>query len=673
MAADSSAGRQACTHAQYPHLFSPLRLRDVTLKNRVAMLPMGMRFAHQGVPTEGDFAFYRARARAGVGLIITGGTPVHENGITRARDLYEPFRREALPGLSRLADEIHAEGVPVFGQLYHRGRMNNGESDWPMMGPSAVPSLAAADPQIPHEMSIAEIGQMVEAFADSAMALKQCGFDGIEIHGAHGYLVAQFLARHANRREDIYGGTATNRMRFLLEIVAAVRARIGAGMPLGVRLSAEEGKDIVDGITLEESTQVARELARTGEVDYLSVTIGIRGAYVKDMSTPLGPAIPHASALRAASGLPVMVGQRINHPALAESALADGAADMIGMARALIADWAWAEKARDGRTLEIRPCIGCLQVCRSGVMGCVHSPTSGRETYWPARVVGRAPAPRRVVVVGGGPAGMEAAIQAAERGHKVVLLEANRRLGGQVRVAALAPCRADVDGVVAYRQLELSRLGVEVRTGVRADAAAVLAEQPDALVIATGAAPVDCRDDGVEVADGAFVIDVVCVQEPDPETERRLAAARNALVVDDGSGFWEACSAAERLAERGLAVQFATPARAMAANLPAESIGPLLRRLRGYDVQLLPMHRVSEIHAGKALLYDTTRLAATRVLEEREVPADVVVYYAGKRANAGLAQELCGRVAEIHLVGDCVSPRRINHAVVDGYRVGRSL
>ena len=668
-----SGDAQAGTHAQYPHLFSPLRLRDVTLKNRVAMLPMGMRFARQGIPTEGDFAFYRARARAGVGLIITGGTPVHENGTTRARDLYEPFNREALPGLSRLADEIQAEGVPVFGQLYHRGRMNNGESDWPMMGPSAVPSLASADPQIPHEMSVAEIGQMVEAFADSAAALKQCGFDGIEIHGAHGYLVAQFLARHANRREDSYGGSAANRMRFLLEIVAAVRARIGAGMPLGVRLSAEEGKDIVDGITLEESKQVASELARTGEVDYLSVTIGIRGGYVKDMSTPVGPAIPYASALRAASGLTVMVGQRINHPAMAESALAAGSADIIGMARALIADWAWAEKARDGRTLEIRPCIGCLQVCRSGVMGCVHSPTSGRETRWPAETVRRAAVSRRIVVVGGGPAGMEAAIQAAERGHKVVLLEASRRLGGQARIAALAPCRADVDGVVAYRQLELSRLRVDVRIGVRADAATVLAEQPDAVVIATGATLMACQADGVEMADGSQVIDVACVQEPDAESDRRMSAAKYALVVDDGSGFWETCSAAERLAERGLAVHFATPARALAANLPAESIGPLLRRLRGHNVQLLPMHRVSEILPGKVLLYDTARLAATRVLEEREVPADIVVYYAGKRANTGLAQELYGRVAEIHLVGDCISPRRINHAVVDGYRVGRSL
>lgn len=660
-------------HPQYPHLFSPFRMRDVALKNRIAMLPMGMRFAHRGVPTEGDFAFYRARARAGVGLIITGGTPVHETGTTRARDLYEPFNPAALPGLTRLADEIHAEGVPVFGQLYHRGRMNNGESDWPLMGPSAIPSLAAGEPQIPREMSAAEISRIVEAFADSAAALKGCGFDGIEIHGAHGYLVAQFLARHSNLRDDEYGGELRNRMRFLFEVVAAVRSRIGAGMPLGVRLSAEEGRDIPGGITLDESTQIASELAKAGEVDYLSVTIGIRGGYVKDMSVSPGPAIPHAAALKEASGLPVMAGQRINHPAMAESALASGAADLIGMARALVADWAWAEKARDGRTLEIRPCIACLQVCRSGVMGCVHSPTSGRETQWPAVRIGRAPRPRRVVVVGGGPAGMEAAIQAAERGHHVVLLEADRRLGGQARVAALAPNRADVDGVVGYRKLELERLGVDVRTGVRADVTAILAEEPAAVVVATGSAPQTCDADGVEVESGAFVIDVIRVQDPDAECDRRLKASRTALVVDDGSGFWESCSAAERLAELGLAVHYVTPAKTIAANVPGESIGPLIRRLRGRDVKLLPMHRVSEIRRNSALVYDAVRLQATRALEEISLPADVVVYYAGKRANNALASRLHGLVPEIHLVGDCISPRRINHAVVDGYRVGISI
>ncbi len=658
-------------HPQYPQLFSPLALRSVVLRNRTVMLPMGIRFAHDGTPNESDFAFYKARARAGVGLVITGGTPVHPNGTVRAHDLYEPFNPRALPGLSRLADEIHQEGVPVIGQIYHRGRMVSTDSDWPTWGPSAIASLATGDATIPHAMTLAEVEEMVEAFASSAAALMKCGFDGIEIHGAHGYLVGQFLSASSNLREDRYGGTPQNRMRFLLEIIDAVRSRIGAQAPLGVRLTADEGEHVVDGIRLPYAEQIAKVIAETREVDYLSVAIGIRGGYVKDMSTPVGPALPHAAAVRKASGLPVIASQRLTHPSLAEKVLADGGADMIGMARALIADWEWPSKAREGRAEEIRPCIGCLQVCRSGIMGCVHSPTSGRETIYPPWRKERAPRQRKVVVIGAGPAGLEAAIQAAERGHCVVLFEAAKSLGGQARIAALAPHRTDIDGVVAHRVLELTRLKVDVRLGIRADAAAVLAEAPDAVVVATGAVPLPFAD--VDGGGHSHVIDVVRVQEPDERVEALLGAARHAVVVDNGHGFWESCSAAEALAKRGIAVSFITPARTIAANIPGESIGPLHRRLRWHNVIILPMHRVSEIREGSVSVYDSVRVAATSILEEKQLPADVVVHFSGKEVVTNLATDLARRVPELHIAGDCLAPRRINHAVLDGYRIGRSL
>ena len=658
-------------HSRFPHLFSSLALRSVTLRNRAVLLPMGIRFAHNGTPNEGDFAFYKARARGGVGLIITGGTPVHVNGTVRARDLYEPFNPDALPALARLVGEIHAEDVPVIGQLYHRGRLVSTDSDWPTWGPSAIASLATGDATIPHAMTIGEVEEMIDAYASSASALMSCGFDGIEIHGAHGYLVTQFLSASSNQRDDRYGGTPENRMRFLLDIVAAVRTRIGSRAPLGVRLTADEGEHVVDGIRLPYTEQIAKALAATGEVDYISVAIGIRGGYVKDMSTPVGPALPHAEAVRRASGLPVIASQRITHPSLAEKVLAEGGADMIGMARALIADWEWVAKARDGRVDEIRPCIGCLQVCRSGIMGCVHSPTSGRETTYPPWIVTRAERSRRIVVVGGGPAGLEAAVQAATRGHRVVLFEADRKLGGQACVAALAPHRTDVDGVIAYRALELARLGVDVRVGRRVDAEAIVAEAPDAVVLATGAVPLPL--DGIDGAESPHVIDVVRVQDPDECTETLLASSRHAVVIDNGHGFWESCSAAEALAVRGIGVTFVTPARSIAAGLPAESIGPLHRRLRWHDVTILPMHRVSEVRAQSVSVFDTVRVAATSILEEKDVPADVVVHFSGKRVVTALAGDLSGRVREVHLAGDCLAPRRINHAVLDGYRVGRAL
>ncbi len=656
-------------HPQFPNLFSPLAIRHLTLRNRVVMLPMGSRFAKEGRPTEGDFAFYRARARGGVGLIITGAAPVHPNSSMRGRGYYEPFNKDSLPSLSRLADEVHAEGTAIFGQIFHRGRITLGDSDWPTWAPSPF-AMPGNDPQIPHEMSISEVDGMVEAFGLSAGNLCVAGFDGVEIHAAHGYLVAQFLSEQANRREDRYGGSAQNRMRFLLDIVDSIRSNTGPEVVLGVRLSADEGEDVEGGIRLPYSEQIAKALAATGKVDYISVTVGIRGDYVKDMSVHVGPTISLAAAIRKASGLLVIAGQRINHPSLAETALKSGAADLVGMARPLIADWEWVAKARDGRAELIRPCIACNQVCRSPSMGCVHSPTAGREIMWAPGSLQRSTVSRKIVVVGGGPAGMEVAIQAAERGHVVVLFEAKRSLGGQVRIAALAPNRTEIDGVISYRNLELSRLGVTVRLGMMADANLIISEKPEVVVIATGANP---ATNDVEGGDLPHVIDILKVLDTDSATGELLSRASTAVVVDDGSGFWETCSAAEALGHRGIQVNFISPASSIGANVPSESLAPMLKRLRSLGINFWPMHRVSSIVQGKVFVYDAVKVAATRILKEKELLADIVVYFSGKQAVVGLAETIKGKVPEIHMIGDCVSPRRINHAVLEGYRLGRSL
>ncbi len=632
------------------------------------MLPMGSPFAREGKPTEGDFAFYRARAGGGVGLIITGGTPMHESGTLRGRNAYEAFNPAAISALSRLADEIHAEGAAIFGQLYHRGRETLGESEWPSWAPSAIPS--PVDPQVPHQMTIGEIEELVDGFGRSAGNLREAGFDGIEIHGAHGYLVAQFLSPLANQRDDMYGGTFENRLRFVLEVIDSIRSHIDDQCVLGMRMSAEEGLD--EGLRLADSTRIAQAVAATRKVDYVSVTMGVRGSYVKDMSVPVGPTIPLAAAIRGASGLPVLVGQRINHPTLAESALASGAADMVGMARALIADWDWVAKAREGRLDEIRPCIACVQDCRSGGMGCVHSPATGRELVWGPGSVTPSPVRRKVVVVGGGPAGMEAAIQAGERGHQVVLFEAQSQLGGQARIASLAPSRTEVDGVISYRAAELRRLGVSVRLGVCADVPTILAEEPDAVVVATGAAPVPPAAD-LPGSDLPHVLDVVRAIAPGAREEALLREAKHAVVVDDGSGFWETCSAAEALASRGISVTIISPARVIGASLPAEAIGPFYSRFTRQGGQLLPMSRLSGIEPGLVRVFNVLQATARQVLIESEMPADVVVVYAGRQSVTGLAQELTAAGREVHLAGDVLSPRRLSQAVFEGHRIGRSL
>lgn len=651
---------------RYPHLFSPFMLGGVEVRNRVVVLPMGTRFADAGRPSDRDVAFYAARARGGVGLIITGGTVVHENSAPRERDLHEAFRPEYRPDYARLADAVHRHGTKLFAQLMHRGReANPANVGASLLAASALPS--ATTPVTPRAMSTAEIADVVEGYAASARNLVDAGFDGLEIHAAHGYLLGGFLSPATNHRDDAYGGSSEARARFVVEVATALRAELPDGAALGVRISGDE--EIEGGIDPAEAGRLARLFEATGLIDYVSVAIGIRGAYLKDMSHPTGIAVPLARAVRDATTLPVIASQRITHPALAEEILADGDADLIGLARAHVADPAWTAKAAAGTPERILPCVGCLQECRSrhvGV-GCVHNPTSGHEAELGAHTT--ATTPRRVVVVGAGPAGLEAARIAAERGHEVLVLERAREPGGQVRLAATAPHRAELDGVVSFRTAELQRLGVELRLGVDADAATVLAQRPDAVVVATGAGPLAPR---FEVADDARVLDPWALFEPRGRSGR-LSGTHRAVVIDDGTGFWEGVSAAELLAADGVAVTLVTPARQVGGAIPVESVGPTMRRLRARNVTLRPMTAVAAVEADRVSVYDPFRLAAVHTLEEEHLPADLVVLAGPKLGVGHLRDELTAEGLEVHAAGDCLSPRQIRDAIVEGHLVGRAL
>jgi len=651
--------------AAFPLLSSPLEVGGVRLRNRIVMLPMGQRFAGDGGPTAEHVAFYEARARGGAGLIVTGGTLVHPTAAMRAPGALEAYRSENVPAFARLVDAIHRHGAPVFGQLYHRGREGGGASDHPVWAPSAVGSTGSG--QVPHVMTEAEIDEIVTAFAVSAENLLKSGYDGIELHGAHGYLIAQFLSPLANRRTDEYGGDLDARMRFLIEIIDAIRARCGSEFPLGVRMTADD--EIEGGQGLAEAAAIAARLSESGQIDYLSVTLGATGAYVKDMSHRVGLAAGLVAEVRKASGVPVIASQRITHPGLAEEILSAGSADLIGLGRALIADSDWAEKALVGTPQLIIPCVACLQNCRAagdGGVSCIHNPVSGRESAWgPLQPASKA---KRVVVVGGGPGGLEAARIAAERGHQVILFERTPHLGGQVRLAASAPHRGELDGVVSFRVEQLDRLGVETLLGTEATVDAILGEGPDVVVIATGAVPVSAPYEGT---DGTTVVTVVDLLAN--STDAVTPAIRTSVVHDDGNGFWETFSSVEALVERGVAVTVVTAAAQVAANIPRESIGPLLRRLRGRGVVLRPMTAVSAVEPGFISVFDPIETVAKGFLEEERLPADLVVYSGSKVADDRLFSELTGKVPVLHAIGDCVGPRRISNAVLEGHRVAREI
>ncbi len=632
----------------YPHLFSPGTIGSVALKNRIVQTPMGTGLIDLGRVTEREVAFQEERARAGVGLMITGGAVVHPTSRFPARIIVEAWDEAGIEALRLRCDAVHRHGARIFGQLIHLGRESpGGQTDYVPMGPSALPH--ARDPGVPHEMTTAEIRMVVDGFGASAANSKAAGYDGVEIHAAHGYLVSQFLSPESNRRSDGYGGALEARLRLLVEIVEEIRTRCGAEYPIGARLSAEDY--VAGGLTLDDTREIAVTLQDAAPVDYVSITTGMRGYYVKDSSFDEGFALDMGQVLKADVDVPVIVAGRIRHPELAERALAEGKTDFVGIGRAQLADPDWVEKAREGRADQIRLCVGIVQDCRraEGIVACTIHARTGREAEW-----GPAPAAstkRRVVVAGGGPGGLEAARVAAEAGHEVVLHERTDVLGGQLRIAAAGPTREELLDFVYYLERELGRLGVEVRLDSEAVPETVLANQPDLVVCATGATP---EPPEFPIAGGARVVTVWDLLGGKVDD-----VGARALVVDDGSGFWHGISAAEHLAERGAAVELVTPARGVGLAIPHESVTNVNRRLGANGVRVRVLTKVVRVD-GSAV-----SLAEGFAGESSETTADLVVVRTRMRANNELVLALEGAGPALALIGDASAPRRLNHAVLD--------
>jgi 2,4-dienoyl-CoA reductase-like NADH-dependent reductase (Old Yellow Enzyme family) len=643
---------------RYPHLLSPGAIGGVDIPNRIVQAPMGTGMIERGRVTDRDIAFQEERANAGVGLIITAAAPVHPTSTIGGRILTEAWDEDGVADLRRRVDAVHRHGTRIFGQILHLGREAAGDTqpgggtEYVPLAPSAIPSPRNASP--PHEMTTSEVRMLVGAFGRSAENFKAAGYDGVEIQACHGYLAAQFLTPSANRRTDAYRGDALEgRMRFLLEVLEEVGSRLGADYPVGVRLNAEDLEP--GGLTFEDTLEIIEALQAAAPPDYLSITTGARGAYVKDTTFPEGFARDYAQVIKERVDMPVMVTGRFGRPDIAEQALAAGQADFIGLGRALLADPAWAAKVRGDRATEIRPCIGCLQDCRraTGLIGCTVHARTGREAEW--RSIRRVRGKARVVVAGGGPAGLEAARVAADDGHDVVLFEQGDVLGGQLRLAAAGPTRAELLDFVAYADRELARLGVDVRLGVRATKAAVLGEAPDLVICATGARPLPPP---FTIGGGAHIANVWDLLGGAVD-----GTHARALVIDDGTGFWPGASAAELLAGRGAAVELATRARGVALTIPHESVGNVLRRLRAGGVRFRTLVNVTQVTGARLAFSDAI---TGEPIEGTE--ADLVVIVPRLRVNDELVHELDGEVPALALIGDCASPRRLSHAILDANR-----
>ena len=650
---------QSPTPALYPRLFSPIRIGPVTLANRLVFTSTSSALSHEGRPTQRSLDFYSARARGGVGLVVSEALNVHPTSSLGSHypDLWSD---EAIPAFARLVAAVQAEGPRMFAQLNHAGRQwHGGYTFLPVMAPSALPA-APIIYEVPHVMDADEIAGIVGAFGAAARRARAAGFDGVEIHGAHGFLFMQFLSPFSNQRPDRYGGSLENRMRFGLEVVEAVRAAAGRDLAVGLRLSADE--IVPGGLTAGEMQEIARRFAATGRLDYFSISIGgfaTIDAFHPTMGTPAAPLAPHAARIRAAANLPVLCVGKISDAATAERLLAGGQADLVGMSRPLICDPDLPRKAHEGREAETRGCIYC-NYCHSQIfinrpVRCTYNAEAGREADLP---IVPAAQRKRVLVVGGGPAGMEAARVAALRGHGVTLVERGPRLGGQTLIAARAPHKAEFLNIARYYEHQLRLLGVDVRLGTEATAEGILAEAPDAVVVATGSVPHIPALKGVDGPRVATCWQVLLGQ---------VVPGRRAVVID-GQHHLEAPSVAEFLAERGTQVELISPHFFVGPEIEINTLLGLYRSLTALGVTLTPMTEPVEIADGTLIV----RNVFTK--QEREIlDVDTIVLAMGGAADDRLYAELKGRIADLHRAGDCVAPRLIPSAVLEGSRVGRAL
>ena len=644
-------------------LWSPLRLGPVTLKNRIVFSAHLTNYATQtGHPSAQHAAYYEERAAGGAGLIITEEHSTHPTDWPYEK-LIHGFNPEVIEGYREITEAVHRHGTPIFAQINHNGgQASSMFSRLPVWAPSAVP-----DPlfrEVPKAVSHGEIAEIVESYATVARHCAAGGFDGIELQCSHSSIVRGFLSGATNQRTDAYGGSLENRARILIEIIDAVRRAIGPGLALGVRLCGDEL--IEGGTTIDEAVDAARMVERTGQVDYINTSIGVATASLfmieASMHIPPGYGMFIPSAIRKAVDLPVVGVGRFKDPIQVERALQEGHCDLVGVVRGQIADAAFAKKARAGYTDDTRLCLSCNQECvgRMGLnrwLGCIENPRTGREALGVGSVR-ITPKPRTVLVVGAGPAGLQAAIAAARNGHTVTVLDREAEAGGQVRLAATVPNRAEFGDLVRNQLSECRRLGVTFEYGVDVDSAEIRRRGADRVVIAAGARP---ARPWWAPGDAEWIVDVRDVLEG-------TARPEGSVVVLDEIGFHHATSVAELLADRGCAVEVITPGMVVGQDLGltldmenwwirAGSKGIV------QTTELVPMgidgHTISFQHhptgAGVERTVDWMVLA---------VPADPCEELYLELSAAGVAVER---------VGDCVAPRRAHAAVIDGERVGAAI
>jgi 2,4-dienoyl-CoA reductase-like NADH-dependent reductase (Old Yellow Enzyme family)/thioredoxin reductase len=651
----------------YPHVFTPVQIAGVEIPNRIVRTAHGTRLTPGGRITDDLVAYHEVSARSGVGLTVLEIASVHQSGASAGIHIWDD---SVLQGYEKLTRVLRRYPMKLFQQLMHFGHNAVLKDAQPAWSPSVLPNLRSAAAIPPLAMTKGQIDEIVASYAAAADRVVRGGLDGVEVHAGHGLLVGQFLSPITNFRQDEYGGSFENRARFLMEIMRAVNAAVRGAIPVGVRLSADE---LVDGGSdVAESIELVHALEDEALVDFVDLSVGSSYSYhrvIGGMDEVQGYQLPYAVPVGRAASVPSIVAGRIKSLEHAERIIAAGEADLVAMVRATIADPEIVAKSARGEAHRVRPCIGCNHGCvggnavSGGRIGCTVNPTAavpaGQAELVPAVT------PARVLVAGGGPAGLEAARVAAERGHHVVLCEQTDQVGGQLRYARRAPFRAEIGEIADWLESELRELKVDVRLNTRVTPALVRELGAEKVVIATGSVP---RRDGFQVAAPRAVPGA---DLPHVRTSWDVLAgpsgARRAVVLDD-VGHYEAVAAAETLLSEGAQVTFVTRMAQLSPLLEgSRTVNPIKSRFAGRPITVVTDTQVERIEP------DHVTVRSVHGGDATGIPADLVVLVCHNASRDELAEDLRDQISDCRLVGDALSPRFLQVAISEGHRAGAEI
>ncbi|HOP39464.1 MAG TPA: FAD-dependent oxidoreductase [Geobacteraceae bacterium] len=637
----------------YEKLFEPVRIGNMKLHNRIVMPPMVTNFCEgDGSVNDRYVAYMRARAKGGVGLIITEATYVHPSGKGFPYGL-GVYKDELIPGLKRLTETVHEEGKKIALQLFHCGRQSvEAVTGMTLIAPSPIPCPVCGD--LPKEMTGEDIRQIVAAFGDAAARAKEAGFDAVEVHGAHGYLLCQFLSPYSNHRSDEYGGALANRARFPLEVVKKVRERVGWEFPMTYRMSAEEY--VPGGLTLEDTKPYARMLVENG-INAIHVTGGVyesAAMIIQPAAVSQGVFVENAAAIKEAidGAVPVIVAGRLKDPDIMQEVVESEKVDIVSTGRALLADPEYPAKLLAGHPEDIRKCIGCEQGCADRLfagldIGCLGNPLTGRE--WQYDLTLKAAEKKRVLVVGGGPGGLEAARIAALRGHEVLLCEKNGKPGGLVNLTVNLPFKEEFDDLLAFQVRQVEKLGVRFELNRTVDEAFIDQVKPDAIIIATGSRPIIPAIPGIEHPQ-------VC------GAEEILAGAPFGKKIAVIGGGAVGCEVAELLADRGANVTVIEMLDDAAKDVGMLERALLMQRLKERNVTILTKTVVSEVTPEGDLVLEKD------CGKETAKGFDTIVTCVGYQPVTVLSETLQEKGIPFVSIGDCVKARKVIDAVWEAFQ-----